>query len=123
MWWWVLGVIAMLAAAPCASVAGTVDGLVLRTGGFVRGEAEITAERIRCDVPGPASAIPDGTFALGLFDTFGVATRFFPDPLNPFGNPCGGWLRVESALRTQGVTVEGVTLRYRLRGARALRPT
>ncbi len=103
-----------------AGSARADDALVLRAAGFVRGAAEITPERIRCQVPDVASAIPDGTFALGLFRTFETPTRFFPDPQNPHANPCGGWLRVESALAAQGLQVDAVILRYRLRGARRL---
>jgi hypothetical protein len=122
MRWWVPPIMA-LAVVLRGRAAGADDGLVLRASGFVRGQAEITPERIRCEIPGPSSAVPDGTFALGLLDTFGVPTRFFPDPQNPYGNPCGGWLRVESALRAQGVTIESVTLRYQVRGSRWLRRT
>lgn len=105
-----------------AAVVRADDGLLLRAAGFVRGAAEVTPERIRCQTPDAASAIADGTFALGLLDTFGTPTRFFPDPQNPYANPCGGWLRVESALAVQGVQIDAVTLRYRLRGVRRLRP-
>jgi hypothetical protein len=115
---WVLVLVTGLAAGiSCAD-----DALVLRAAGFVRGVAEITPERIRCQAPDVASAIPDGTFALGLFQTFATPTRFFPDPQNPYANPCGGWLRVESALAAQGLQVDAVVLRYRLRGAGRLRP-
>jgi len=120
MRWWVLPITAL--ALVVTRVAGSADdGLVLRASGFVRGQAEITPERIRCEVPGPSSAIPDGTFALGLLDTFGVPTRFFPDPQNPYANPCGGWLRVESALRAQGLTIGSVRLRYHVRASRQVR--
>jgi len=95
------------------------DGLVLRAGGFVKGRAEISDDQIRCEVPTVASAIVDGTFAVGLWNTYGSPTLFFPDPSNPFGNPCGVWLLLRNAMVDQGVTVHRLDVRFRI--AKALR--
>ena len=93
------------------------DGLVLRAGGFVRGRAEISDDQIRCEVPTVASAIVDGSFAVGLWNTYGTPTLFFPDPANPFGNPCGVWLLLRNGMDDQGVTVHRIDVRFRILNA------
>src|SRR5262249_20346859 len=40
---------------------------------------------------------------------------------NPYADPCGGWLHIESVLQAEGVQLERVSLRYRLGDARRLR--
>jgi hypothetical protein len=99
--------------------ADAPDGLVLRAAGFVKGRAEITGDQIKCEVPTTTSAIVDGSFTLGLWNTYGSKTLFFPDPANPFGDPCGGWLELLNATVQQGITVDRIDVRFRV--ARALR--
>ena len=97
--------------------AGGSDGFVLRAEGFVKGKAEISAGDIKCEVPNVTSAIGDGAFSMGLWNTFGSPTLLFPDPANPFGNPCGVWLELRNTMVTQGITVDRVDVRFRIAGA------
>jgi hypothetical protein len=54
---------------------------------------------------------------VGLWNTYGSPTLFFPDPANRFGIPCGAWLELRNAMVHQGFTVERVDVRFRIPGA------
>jgi hypothetical protein len=99
-------------------VAGPVragsNGLVLRAIGWYQGEASISEDSITCQVPDTSSAFPDNTFVIGLWNTFGIATSGFPDVLNPFGNPCGGWLQAWNSMRNQGINLQKVVTKYKI---------
>ncbi len=118
-----IGALALVAVAGSAS-AGS-DGLVLRAVGFYKGLASISQNAgqatITCQIPTVSTAIADGSFAIGIWNTQGFATLFFPDPNNPFGNPCGGWVQLRSALLNQGITLDTVDIRFRIPGARRFR--
>jgi hypothetical protein len=112
MGWVVVVLVALAGAGP----ARGDDGLVLRARGFVRGRSEIVRDRVRCEVPSDGAAVPDTSFVIGLLATAGIPTVVFPDPNNPFADPCGGWLQMQSSLAAQGIQLDGVELRYRLGG-------
>jgi hypothetical protein len=102
--------------ARAASADGT-DGLILHAAGFVKGLASISGNQITCQVPTVDTAIEDGSFSMGLWNTFGSPTLFFPDPSNPFGNPCGVWLELRNLMLDQGITIDRVDVRFRIAGA------
>ena len=111
--------VAMLVAAGSAT-AGE-DGLVLRALGIYQGKAEVSDEGIKCEIPTVTGAIVNNTFNMGLWNTYGFQTLFYPDINNPFANPCGGWLQVRNNLLTQGMTLEKVQVQYGIVGARRYR--
>ena len=113
---------AVLLLGLSAAVASAADtGLVLHANGFVRGKAEISQGSIKCEVPSVGTAIADGSFSMGIWNTYGAQTLFFPDTSNPFANPCGGWLQVQSNSLYEGLNVELVRLKFRILGARRWR--
>ena len=111
------GAIAAVAVALWFGTPSADDGLALRASGFVKGRAEISDDQIRCEVPTTASAIVDGSFSVGLWNTYGSPTLFFPDPENPFGDPCGVWLLVTNGMADQGVNLRRVDVRFRIANA------
>jgi len=107
-------------------VAGTVladstDALVFRQVGWWRGKADITSSEIKCEIPTVTTAIADGAFTTGLWNTFGEQTLFFPDPNGIFQNPCGGYLQFQNFLFDQFLSVERIRLKYRIAGAKRFR--
>lgn len=102
-------------------LAGSSDVLVFRQIGWWRGKAEISSGEIKCEIPTVTTAIADGAFSMGIWNTFGEQTLFFPDPNAVFGNPCGGYLQFQSFLFDQFLTVDNVRLKYRIAGARRFR--
>src|SRR5689334_22967912 len=70
----------LVAMPPDARGAG--EGTVLRAVGWFKGKAEITAGRISCEIPEVQSAISEGSFTLGLWNTYGTQTIEYPDPAN-----------------------------------------
>jgi len=105
-----------------AFAASNPNGMVFRAVGWFKGKAEITAGQIKCEIPSVTSAISEGAFSVGLWNTYGVPTLMYPDINNPFGNPCGVWIQLQSNLINQGIVVDRVKLRYRIRGAQRFRP-
>jgi hypothetical protein len=103
------------------AAAGSTDGLVLRTLGFYKGRESISEGQIECEIPTTTTAIADGSFNIGLWNTYGTNTLFFPDRNNPFGNPCGGYIQLQNNLVFDGITVDAVVLRYKVAGARRFR--
>lgn len=115
------GMWALVAAV--ALTAGTVhagnnpNGIVFRAVGFAAGEAEISGGQIKCEIPDIQSAIRDGAFSYGLWNTYGFQTLGFPDVNQPFANPCGGWIQLQSNLFDQAIAVEKVEFRFAIPGA------
>jgi len=98
--------------------AGSTEGLVLRAVGFYKGRESISDDQIECEIPTVTNAIADGAYNIGLWNTYGVETLFFPDANHPFGNPCGGWIQLQSNLLQAGITVQSIVLKYKVAGAR-----
>lgn len=111
----------VLAAMVGVRPAVASDDLVFRALGFYQGKAEITDESIKCEIPNISVGFADGAFSMGLWRTFGTPTLIFPDPLNPFGNPCGGWIQMRSNLLDQALLVDHFDVTYKIAGARRFR--
>jgi hypothetical protein len=108
----------ILAAVVGVRPAAAGDDLVFRALGFFQGKSEITDSSIKCEIPNTSVAFADGAFSMGLWRTGGVPTLLFPDPLNPFGNPCGGWIQLRSNLSDQSMLVDHFDVTYKVAGAR-----
>ena len=109
--------LSLVALARCALASD--DGLVLRALGWYAGKADISSDQVKCEVPTIDTAIPNASFAMGLWNTYGAKTLFFPDENNPFANPCGGWLQLQNNMEYAGITTDRVTIRLRIPGLRA----
>jgi hypothetical protein len=107
--------------AGVASADNNPNGLAFRAVGWFKGKGEISDTSIKCEIPTNSSAIADGSFAMGLWNTFGVPTIYFPDINGPFSNPCGGWLEIQNNLQTQSIQIDHIELRYKIPGARRFR--
>src|SRR5213594_2540509 len=92
----VVAVLAALLAAGVARADNNPNGMVFRSVGFFKGSGSAGGGIVTCTVPTVISAIGDGVFEMGLWNTYGVNTLFFPDTSNPFGNPCGVWLQLQN---------------------------
>jgi hypothetical protein len=125
MWIMGRGVVAVLVATML--VAGTAgadnnpNGSAFRAVGWFSGHAEITESEIKCEVPTVSSAIGDGLFNMGLWNTFGVPNYTFPNVNGPFSNPCGGWIQMQNNLFGQAIQIDHVELRFKIPGARRFR--
>jgi hypothetical protein len=97
------------------------NGMVFRAVGWFKGKSEISQDQIKCEIPTVTSAISEGSFAVGLWNTYGRATLYYPDINNPFGNPCGVWIQLQNNLLNQGIQLDHVELRYRIQGALRMR--
>jgi hypothetical protein len=113
---WAL-VAAVVLAAGAVQAGNNPNGIVFRAVGFAAGEAEISGGQIKCQIPDIEGAIRDGNFSTGLWNTYGVPTLMFPDANHPFGNPCGGWLQMQSNLNDQSLALQRVELRFTIPGA------
>jgi hypothetical protein len=111
---------ALLAAGPVWA-DNNVNGASFRAVGWFKGKAEITPGLIKCEIPDVISSIAEGSFAMGLWNTFGLPTLYFPDINNPYGNPCGVWMQLQNNMIDQGIVIDRVELRYRIAGARRFR--
>ena len=109
---------AVLAVSSPVGADNNPNGLAFRAVGWYKGKAEISANTIRCEIPTTSSAIADGSFNLGLWNSFGVGTLAFPDANNAFGNPCGAWIQLQNNLIDQGLQVEQVTVTVKIAGAK-----
>ncbi|HLY37020.1 MAG TPA: hypothetical protein VKU61_03220 [Candidatus Binatia bacterium] len=117
-------VVTLLAAtlvAGAASADNNPNGMAFRAVGWFKGKGSISNSNITCEIPTTTSAIADGSFAMGLWNTFGVPTLYFPDINGPFANPCGGWLELQNNLATQAIQIDHINLRYKIAGARRFR--
>lgn len=118
--WVLVGVVVILAAVE--ALAGTpTDRLVFRQMGWFRGKAEISNGQIKCEIPTVESAILDGAFTMGLWNTYGRQTIYFPDINTEFSNPCGGWIQMHNFLFDQFLTVDHLDFKYSIAGARRFR--
>jgi hypothetical protein len=116
------------AGAP-ALASNNPNGIVFRAVGFWKGRASISNGTITCEVPSISSKISDGAFSMGLWNTFGVPTLLFPDRNSAFGDPCGGYLELQSNLVDQSIVLDRVEMkltipgagRFRARGVRTFR--
>lgn len=115
-----LALVAVLTLGVTAARAGD-DGLVLHANGWYQGKSDISDQQIKCEVPTVTSAISDGAHAMGIWNTYGVQTLFFPDTSNGFANPCGGWLQLQNNSLYEGLTLDVVKLKMRIQGARRWR--
>ena len=109
-----------LAAGP-SRADNNPNGTVFRAVGWFKGKAEITQGRINCEIPNVSNAISEGSFGLGLWNTFGRPTLYFPDINSEFGNPCGGWIQLQNNLLDQGLNLDHIEMRYKIAGARRFR--
>jgi hypothetical protein len=114
-------VAAVLAVSSPVGANNNPNGLAFRAVGWYKGKAEISENTIRCEIPSTSTAIGDGAFSLGLWNTFGVDTLQFPDPNNAFANPCGVWIQLHNNLIDQGIQVLSVTVKVKVAGARRFR--
>ena len=117
----VVAVLAALLAAGAARADNNPNGMAFRAAGWFRGKSQTSAEGITCEIPTVASAIADGSFETGLWNTFGFPTIYFPDLNNPFGNPCGVWVQLQNNLLNQAIQVDHIALHYKILGARRFR--
>jgi hypothetical protein len=109
-----------LAAGPVAAT-NNPNGIVFRGIGFFRGKSSVSSGTITCEIPNTSSAISDGFFDIGLWNTFGIPNIYFPDPNHPFADPCGGWLQLQNNLSTQSIQLEQVNLTFKVAGAKRFR--
>jgi hypothetical protein len=117
----VAALLAVMAAAEVASADNNPNGVAFRAVGFFKGKSEVSEGQIKCDIPTIDSGLSDGSFAIGIWNTFGVPNLYFPDVNSAFVNPCGGWLQLQNNLVDQGMLLERVELRYKIPGARRFR--
>ncbi|HUE29970.1 MAG TPA: hypothetical protein VMR79_03800 [Verrucomicrobiae bacterium] len=117
----VVTVLAALLAAGAARADNNPNGMVFRAAGWFRGKSQTSQQGITCEIPTLTTAIADGVFEQGLWNTFGFQTLYFPDVNNPFGNPCGVWLELQNNLLNQAIQVDHVALHYKILGARRFR--
>jgi hypothetical protein len=114
-------VLGLVVAAGSATAGNNPNGSVFTAVGFFKGEAQVSEDSITCEVPTMSTAIYDGFFAMGLWNTYGEQTLLFPNPNSAFGNPCGGWVQLRNNLFDQGITIERFEARYRIPIARRFR--
>ncbi|HYR95109.1 MAG TPA: hypothetical protein VEM57_00180 [Candidatus Binatus sp.] len=117
---WAVGVAVLagvLAAAGVARADNNPNGTVFRAVGWFGGKGEITPQAIKCETPTISSAIAEGAFSFGMWNTYGVQTLFYPDINNPFGNPCGGWIQLQNNLTDQAIQLDHFELRYKIPNA------
>jgi hypothetical protein len=118
-------VAAVLLAATCgvdvAHAGDNPNGSVFRAVAWVKGRSTVSAGVITCEVPTITSAIFEGFAAVGMWNTYGLQTLFFPDPNNALANPCGGWMELQSNLIDQALNVEEVRLKFAIKGANRFR--
>jgi len=113
---WAL-VAAVVLTAGAGQAGNNPNGIVFRAVGFAAGQAEISGGQIKCEIPDIQGGIREGNFSFGLWNTYGIQSLSFPDANHPFGNPCGGWLQLQSNLMDQGIVLEKVELHFAIPGA------
>jgi len=117
----VVALLAVVVASGAAWATNNPNGSAFRAVGFFQGKSSISAGEITCEIPTISSAIGDGAFAMGLWNTFGIPTLHFPDLNSPVGNPCGGWIELQNNLLDQAIALDHINLRYRIPRARRFR--
>jgi hypothetical protein len=121
---WVVA--AVLLTATCgvevaSAGSNNPNGAAFRAVGWFRGRSNVSAGVITCEIPTITSGIAEGFYAMGMWNTYGLQTLFFPDPVNPLANPCGGWIQLQNNLIDQAVVLEHVRFKYAVRGANRFR--
>jgi hypothetical protein len=107
-------VLAIVLGARVAAADNNPNGQSFRAAGWFKGMAEITDTEIKCEIPTLSSAIADGLFAMGIWNTFGRPNLYFPDPNGPFSNPCGGWIQLQNNLIGQSILLDHVNLAFKI---------
>jgi hypothetical protein len=113
--------LAMVLTVRTAGADNNPNGVAFRTVGWFKGKSDVSAGTITCDIPNISNAIVDGSFVIGLWNTFGFHNFYFPDPNHPFLNPCGGWLQLQNNLSTQAIAISQIQLHYKISGAKQFR--
>jgi len=117
---WMRAGAALVAALGLAGVVGCGGGSgnkndqgvsFLATGTF-RGQQSIQNGMIQCVVPNASNAILDSSFTLNI-----TQSKQFPDPEDPFADPCGVFIGLQNNLLGQGINVQEVAVRYEVPGA------
>jgi len=117
----VVALLAALLAAGAARADNNPNGMAFRAVGFFQGTGAASSGTVTCTVPTVTSAIADGAFAMGLWNTYGFDTLFFPDTGNPFADPCGVFVQLQNNLLDQAIQVDHIALHYKIPGARRFR--
>ena len=119
--WLVLGAVLGAITAGTAAADNNPNGMSFRAVGWFKGRSTVSAGSITCEIPDVTSGIGDGSFAMGLWNTFGVQTLLFPDINSPFGNPCGVWIQMQNNLIDQAINVDHVSMVFKIPGANRFR--
>lgn len=111
---------ALALVAGCGGSGGNNDqGIVFRATGMFRTQTNITPDRITCTEPITVeSAISDTTGTISL-----STTDFYPNRIDPVGDPCGGQMALQNSLTSQAINVQFITVRYEVAGAAVQVPT
>lgn len=114
------GLLCALALVGCGGSGGNNDqGIVFRATGMFRTQTNITPDRITCTEPITVeSAISDTTGTISL-----STTDFYPNRVDPVGDPCGGQMALQNSLTSQAINVQFITVRYEVAGAAVEVPT
>lgn len=114
------GLLCALAFVGCGGSGGNNDqGIVFRAQGIFRTQTNITPDRITCTEPITVeSAISDTTGTISL-----STTDFYPNRVDPVGDPCGGQLALQNSLTSQAINVQFVTVEYQVAGSAVQVPT
>ena len=114
------GLLCALAFVGCGGSGGNNDqGIVFRAQGIFRTQTNITPDRITCTEPITVeSAISDSTGTISLSQT-----DFYPNRVDPVGDPCGGQLALQNSLTSQAINVQFVTVEYQVAGSAVQVPT
>ena len=126
MWWrsaarTALAALIVVGVAMPARGDNNPNGMAFRAVGWFKGKAEISAGDIKCEIPSITSAISDGSFSMGLWNTYRFPTLMYPDTSNPFGNPCGVWIQLQNNMVNQAIVIDRIELAFRIPGARRFR--
>jgi hypothetical protein len=114
------GMMAVMLAGP-VSANSNPNGISFRAVGWYQGLTSASSGTVTCTVPTLTTGVVDGAFSLGLWNTYGAQTLFFPDTSNPLANPCGGWMQLSNNMIDQAIILDHVQLRYTIPGARRYR--
>ena len=117
----VAAALAALLATGVARADNNPNGSVFRAVGWFRGMESTSSTMITCEIPKLDSQIADGVYEMGLWNTYGAQTLFFPDRNNPFANPCGVYIQLQNNLIDQAIQIDHIALHYKIRGARRFR--
>lgn len=114
-------VVAVLAALWTAGPAAAVTPPIFQALGWIQGEGSVSSDSVSCEIPTITSGFTDGSFEMGLWNTFGEPTISFPNRNSAFANPCGGWIHLVNNLANQGILLERLVFKFKIQGARRFR--